>query len=162
VRLVSTRTMGLGIAAFAVLGLVGGCAGSSDVDSDTDAFAAPDITGRYDLQVQGTNGCNETPSLITDWAPGPLVVSGTAASLTFDFLDDVVMTGSVDATFAVQFGGTVSDPPWTIGVFASASVTDEDAKWVMSGTFEGTADDDGVASNDCTIEAPFTATRLGS
>jgi hypothetical protein len=138
-----------------------GCAGSSDVETDG-VFQAPDITGRYDVQVAGTNGCDSNASLILDWAVGPMVVSGDASSLTFDFLDGVAMVGTVDDTYSVQFGGVVSMPPWELAAFAAGSVVDDTGRWVMTGRFEGTADDDGVQGNDCTIEAPFTATWLGS
>jgi hypothetical protein len=150
-----------------VLPLLAACSGTSDVDTDTDVFDAPDITGRYDVQVTGTNGCiddsgESNASLILDWAPGPMVVSGTPDSLVFDFLDEVVMNGSVDRTFQVNFGGTVTVDAFTVSAFGAGAAAEEGAQWTISGKITGTADDDGVESNDCTIEAPYSATRLGS
>lgn len=149
------------------LSLVAGCSGTSDLETDTDVFDAPDITGRYDVQITGTNGClddsgESNGALILDWAPGPMVISGDPDSLVFDFLDEVVMNGSVDRTFQLNFGGTVTVDAFTVSAFASGSAVEEEARWMLSGKITGTADDDGVEANDCTIEAPYTATRLGS
>jgi hypothetical protein len=142
--------------------VVPGCFGSSDVETD-DGLDPPDIAGRYNVIVTGTNGCDGNADLIDGWASGALTISGEAGDLTFDFAGGNVFSGSVDDAYSFQFGGTTAYEAYTLSVFASGVVnTDEMDRHVLQGDFEVTADDDGIVSNDCTITGPFEAYWLSA
>jgi hypothetical protein len=145
------------------LGLVG-CAGSSDVD-DTDPFAAPDVAGRYNVILEGTNGCmddqgSSRSELIESWASGPMTITGSGGSLDFDFEEDVVLGGGVSDDYGFSFAGTSTYEAYALDISGLGVVYSEDDRWVLEGDFEVLVSD-GVSANDCTITGPFKAFQVG-
>lgn len=139
--------------AVCVLGLIA-CEGEEPVEY-------PDITGRYQVVIGGSAGCDGDASLLTEWANGPLQVTGEATSLVFDFGDGIEMVGSVSEAGAYQFGATFErDGVW----FAAAGggvATPIGAGWALDGSVSAEVDDDELESNNCTIEGPYQATWIG-
>lgn len=146
--------------ALAVLVGIVGCGGGSDTDGPHGA----DIRGRYNVIVAGTNGCltDEGASraeLITTWANGPLAIDGDPdGAMTYDFTNGTTMSGGVDEFGAFNAGGTVTEVEgWTLDAIMVGDAALDGDQWVLTGEFSATANDDDIASNDCTIEAPFSA-----
>ncbi len=120
---------------------------------------SPDIRGRYHVIVEGTQGCEGRSEYLTAWAPGALTVGGDEPlSLTYDFGDDVVLTGSVNSSYTFSLGGYVETEDWALGVGASGVARTQDLMWVLEGTFSGDAEDEGITL--CTISGPFVATQV--
>ena len=149
----------------AALVLFSACKGGDDTEAPT----GPDIRGRYNVIVAGTNGClteegESRAMLITTWANGALAIDGDrGGALTYDFGNGTVFQGSADDDSSFQAGGGVTEVDgWTLDAFLLGSAASADGRWVLTGDFSVRADDDGVASNDCTIEGPFQAFQVAS
>jgi hypothetical protein len=140
----------------AVLALaMAGCA-ASDVDPWGDS---PDITGRYNVVLDATSGCQGEQQLLDDWAPGALTVTGDEpGSLDFDFGDGVVFPGSVSHTYTYQFTGFVDVGGWSVAIGSEGVAFVEGADYVLDGELTGDADDGDVIT--CTISGPYTATQV--
>lgn len=143
--------------------LFSGCSGGDDTDGPT----GPDIRGRYNVIVAGTNGCltdegESRAALITTWANGALAIDGArGGALTYDFGNGTVFTGSADEDSSFQAAGLVGEVDgWDLDVFSVGSAAAADGRWVLTGEFNVTADDDGLATNNCTIEGPFQAFQV--
>ena len=140
-----------------VVVLLVGCT-DSDVDTEDPFENYPDIRGHYNVQLQGTNGCENGPFL--DWFNGPMLVEGDPDDLTFDMGDGQVMVGSVDESFAFQFGEELDIDGVSEGVAASGVASATDGTWTLDGEISALVDEDGIEANDCTIDGPFVATEI--
>lgn len=145
--------------------VLSGCKGGVD----TEGPSGPDIRGRYNVIVAGTNGCltdegESRAALITTWANGALAIEGDAGgALTYDFGNGTIFQGSADEDSSFQASGLVSEVDgWDLDASLLGSAASADGRWVLSGDFSVRADDDGVESNDCTIEGPFQAFQVAS
>ena len=142
----------------AILPVLIACSGSES-DGLPEAVA-PDIAGNYNFILEGTTGCDGEQGWLNDWAPGALVVEGAASGLSFDFGNEMVFVGSIDAGYSLQFGDRVDFGGASLAVFSGGAASHDGERWTLSGLLEATVDDDGVESNDCTIEGPYEALEL--
>ncbi len=142
--------------------LLGACTSSSE---DTDAAEVPDVTGRYNLVLIGTNGCDNNTALIDTWATGPLTITGEPGATTYDFEEDVILEGSVASSgvgaTSFQMGGVTTVDPHALEIYASGVVYSEDDRWVLEGDFDVQASN-GVQAEDCTITGPFKAYQVSN
>jgi hypothetical protein len=141
--------------------------------SGDSAFAgAPDVTGSYNILLEGGNGCaddkgNSTVDYWTGWAAGPLHIDGdNASSLTYDFGTPMIFDGLVDGTWSFQFAG---DKDWTNpeGAPANISVSGsgvftvaEDGGNDIDGQLEILVDDNGIKSDNCKVTADFSGYQI--
>ena len=139
--------------------LLAGLLACGDKADDT-ASQAPDVTGRYQAFVVGTDGCGGDESWVDDWATGPLLISGTANALTFDFYEDMTFSGRVDDLGGFSFSGDVSWSGRDLTVINQGDFSLEDGAWLMEGTFEIVVHDPEFTTEDCTLTAPMRATEL--
>ena len=139
-----------------------GCKGGDKADT---VQAPPDITGKYNVLVNGTTGCSGVQDWINGWAPGAMSVEGDTDQLTFDFGDGLSFTGSISADYTFAFSGSPtynSDTLETYGSGTAAADTSASggAQWVLSGDLEVKVKDPEFEANDCTITGTFDATEL--
>jgi hypothetical protein len=153
-----TYCLFVGGAGFA--GLSSACSTASDLDDTADPFEPPEVEGRYEVTVQGVNGCDANADLLAGWADGPLTIAGEPSALSWDFGDGVVLSGAVDDSYGLQFSGGVAWGSYAIDAYADGVVYSEDDRWVLEGDLEGVVDDNGIASDDCTITGPFKAYQV--
>jgi hypothetical protein len=140
-----------------------GCAGDK-ADSGTDGGSAPDIAGRYNVDLLGVAGCENEPSWLEAWVPGPLDIEGTGSNLTFDFGEDVSFGGLVEGDGGFRFSGSMSVNGADLAVSAAglAGIAPTDPGDGSQSLLDGeiavlvSFPDD----PDCTIEGPFVATEL--
>ncbi len=120
---------------------------------------APDITGRYNVILEGTAGCEGEQDLLDIWAPGALTVQGDEpGSLSFDFGGDIVLVGSIADTYTYQFGGYVEVEGWGLGTGSTGVAYAEGGGYVLEGSLSADADDGGIKT--CTISGPYVATQV--
>lgn len=138
--------------------------GGNKGDSADDGGPVPDITGRYNVDVVGIAGCENDPAWVDTWARGRLDVSGAGADLVFDFGDDAVFDGTIEAGGDYRFSGTFDTNGATLVVSATgvAGLAETDpgdgSQSQLSGAFSIQVSQDGL--EDCTVDAPFEATEL--
>jgi len=144
---------GLGVS----LGVIA-CGGATE-DSGTVA-AAPDITGRYNIELQGASGCEGEVSWVSTWAIGALKIEGEASELLFDFGDDYEFTGWVDSTKDFAFFGNIEGDGYLLEVEARGGISFAENQWVLEGDLGVTVDDDEFETNNCTVESRFVAVQL--
>lgn len=147
-----------------MLALLSAC-GGDDKDSGGLQGDPPDVTGRYNIILGGTSGCEGESSWIQGWAEGPLAIDGDPGTLTFDFGDGMSFLGSVSASYTFGFSGEVVYSDAALEVYSSGSFdteTEDDGsvKWVISGDIEAEVDDDEFETNNCTIEGAFEGYEL--
>jgi hypothetical protein len=146
------------LAAFAVA-----CGGDKS-DSGAEEGYAPDITGKYNVEVLGVAGCENDPSWLDAWARGPLRISGTSDSLSWDFGEDVVFSGLVESDSGFRFSGSLTVNGAALSVtstgLASLAPTDpgDGSQSLLEGTISVVVEQEGQEA--CTIEGPFEATEL--
>jgi hypothetical protein len=140
--------------------------------SDDSGLGAPDVTGAYNIIMEGGNGCADkkgesTAEYWTDWANGPLRIDGSdATSLSYDFGDPMIFDGLVDVSWSFQFAGdkdwlTPDGAPANISVYAAGLFTvAEDGGKELSGEFDILVDDDEIKSNNCKVNAEFSGYQL--
>lgn len=155
-------TTGVGLA---LLALAAACSDGDSKDPGDISGAAPDVTGRYNVILGGTTGCDGEESWIQDWAEGPLAIDGEPSTLTFDFGQDMSFLGSVSASYTFGFSGEVVWAEAKLDVYGSGSFetqTEDDGsvKWVINGDVEAEVDDDEFETNNCLIEGAFQAYEL--
>lgn len=120
---------------------------------------SPDIRGRYHVIVEAVQGCDGHDEYLTDWAPGTLTISGDEPlQLDFDFGNDIVLSGSVNSSYTLAFGGRVESEEWALSVGGSAVATTRDLMWVLEGSMSGDAEDAEITL--CSITGPFLATQV--
>ncbi len=145
--------------------------GSSDDDkaSGPAPDAAPDVTGRYNVQISGATGCEGESFWLEEWVPGALTITGDSDSLTFDFGGGIELGGAVDMNKKFSFQGDVSVElsvdtgmaDATLNIFNDGSFSvGDDGCFVMDGDFEVVVDEDGLEATNCTIVAPIRAYQL--
>ncbi len=149
-----------------LLPLLVACSGG-DGDKDDSGFVGtpPDMASHYNVILGGTSGCGGEETWITDWAEGPLNVTGTASALTFDFGDEMSFTGSVSGSWQWGFSGDVIWNEAELEVYGAGTVSMEtnDAggeQLLIEGSVEAEVDDDEFETNNCTIEGLFQAYEL--
>ncbi len=140
-----------------------GCGGDKS-DSGRDDGQAPDIAGRYNVEVIGVAGCENDPSWLADWARGPLDVEGAGTNLTFDFGEDVAFGGLVEGDGGFRFSGSMSLNGADLAVSAAglAGIAPTDPGDGSQSLLDGEI---AVAVSfpdepGCTIEGPFVATEF--
>jgi hypothetical protein len=131
-------------------------------EEDTGGGTPPDVTGTYNVILEGVTGCGDDPTWIKDWCEGPLVISGDPGSLSFDFGEDVVFAGAVLASRAYSFSGPLVFNGADLDVANGGSFTvAKDGGWDMEGDFEvNVSTDPNFESDDCTINGPMHATEI--
>ena len=131
-------------------------------EDDTGGGTPPDVTGHYNVILEGVTGCDSDPSWIEDWCKGPLVISGDPGSLSFDFGEDVVFAGAVLASRGYSFSGPLVFNGADLDVANAGSFTmGDDGNWLMEGDFEVVVSTDPeFKQDDCTIDGPMHATML--
>ncbi|MCK6506178.1 hypothetical protein L6R53_22840 [Myxococcota bacterium] len=140
------------------------CGDKDDTGSGLPVAEAPEVAGNYQVTIGGTTGCEGEASWINDWATGPLIVEGTGGSLTFDFGDDYVFSGSIDSLGRYQFEGVITFQEAELEVKNEGQFElDPDfdgERYLVDGDFEVTVDDDEFEKNNCTITGPMQAVQL--
>ena len=148
------------------------CGGGKDDDTDGPGPApdeAPDVTGRYNVQIAGATGCEGESFWLEEWVPGALTITGDSNTLVFDFGSDIELGGAVDMNKKYAFQGDievafsvdtgVADA--TLEVFNDGTFSEgDDGCFVMDGDFEVVVDEDGLQATNCTIVAPIKAYQL--
>lgn len=122
-----------------------------------------DVAGRYNAMGVGVTGCDGVPSweaYVEPWMAGPLEVSGTGQDLSFDFGDEMVFLGGVDASGSTSFSGDTAWSDATLVVEFLGSFSDVDGQWVLEGVLSSEVDDDEVISNNCTLDVSLEAHEL--
>ena len=137
--------------------LVCACSGGEDTATTT---PPPEVAGSYNILIDGSAGCDGDETWVTGWALGPLVITGTAGTLSFDFGDPMIFAGGVDGNGKYSFSGTATydDAVLEVSNVGSFSLTD----FEMAGDFEVVVDDDEFSTNNCTITAPMRGFYLGT
>jgi hypothetical protein len=121
----------------------------------------PDIRGHFQVHVEGAAGCEGSYSYLTDWAIGPLTITGGGPNqLTYTFVSDMVFQGHVDAAWSFQLSGSATWGTANLSVYEDGMVTLEDQRYLMEGEFEVLVDDDEFLTNDCTITAKARHTQI--
>ncbi len=135
------------------------CNGKDDTSIEGDP---PDVTGHYNVILEGVTGCDADPSWIEDWCSGPLTISGEPNSLSFDFQDDMVFLGAVAVSRGYSFAGDAVFNKADLDIVNAGSFTAvDDATWSMEGTFEVVVSTDpDFESDDCTMTGPMHATQI--
>lgn len=147
----------------ASIGLAVGCGGDKG-DSAAATGSVPDIVGRYNTIVLGVAGCEGDPVWIDDWARGRLDVTGAGDSPTFDFGDDAVFAGSLEADGGFRFAGAMDFNGASLSLsgtgVAGVAPTDpgDGSQARLTGDITVVVSQEGL--EDCTIEGPFEATEL--
>lgn len=142
-----------------LIALLAAC--DADQSSETGWNAAPLITGGYQAFLEGATGCGGSYEVVTDWAEGPLSIRGDGPrTLTYDFGQDMAFAGSVDESWSYQFGGSGTWMGYNLSIHQAGVFTEEDERFVMTGDFSVIVDEDGNASNDCTITARMSARQI--
>lgn len=128
--------------------------------ADDSAAPPPDVTGRYQVQITTISGCDNDATLVQPWAQGPLEVSGSGGSLSFDFGDDAVFSGTVSADGTYGFRGDLTWAGAEHRVVQEGMFSEEDGTWTAEGLFRNTVSVDEFDTNDCTLEATMVATWI--
>ena len=129
-------------------------------DAGDSSAPIPEVAGRYQVFVTTISGCDNDVSLIQPWAQGPLAVTQDGGTLSLDYGEDAVLTGSVgvDGEFSVDgelaWAGAQMDLSQD-GVFA---VNGADVE--LAARFRNVVSVDEFESNNCTLEADIEATRI--
>ena len=131
-------------------------------DDDTGGGTPPDVTGHYNVILEGVTGCADDPSWVEDWCNGPLTITGDPSSLSFDFQEDIVFSGAVLASRGYSFAGPLVFNGADLDVANAGSFTmGDDGNWDMEGDFEVVVSTDpNFESDDCTINGPMHATMI--
>jgi hypothetical protein len=162
---------------FFVLMLLVSCTskgGDSGNGSHVNGSGPVDVTGRYNVQIAAATGCEGEAFWLEDWVPGPLTISNTDDSLTFDFMGGLAFSGVVDENKNFSMGGEVTfettesfdtgaeDLMARLEVQGLGSFTKRDGCWEMDGDLTVLVDqnNDGLEFNDCTLEGPVKATQI--
>lgn len=140
------------------------CGDKDDTGSGLPVAETPEVAGAYQVTIGGTTGCEGESSWINDWATGPLTVEGTGGSLTFDFGQDIIFSGSIDTLGRYQFEGTITFNEAELEVMNEGQFElDPDfdgERYLVDGDFEVVVDDDEFKKNNCTITGPMQAIEL--
>ncbi len=130
-------------------------------DDDTGGGTPPDVTGHYNVILEGVTGCESDPTWL-DWCEGPLVISGEPDSLSFDFGEEVIFPGTVTSARGYSFSGSlVVDGADVSVVNAGGFSVGKNDLWEMEGDFEAiVSTDPEFKSDDCTIDGPMHAMML--
>jgi hypothetical protein len=146
------------------LALTLGCGETVDEDSGWWLREAPDITGQYQFFVDGvsaSNVCEDEIPYATDWLLGALGISGDQPSaLTFTFSSGMSFSGSVDSTWAWNFGGSETYSGADLTVVASGFISASDGQQRISGSLEVETDDDEFTTNNCVFEVLISGTQI--
>ena len=131
-------------------------------DDDTGGGTPPDVTGHYNVILEGVTGCGDDPSWLEDWCTGPLTITGDPSSLDFDFQEDFIFPGSVLASRGYSFAGPMVFNGADLEVVNAGSFTmGDDGNWDMEGTFDVVVSTNpDFESDDCTINGPMHATMI--
>ena len=160
-----------------------GC-GSGD-DGNDDETTAPgagaaveeiDVTGSYNVQLAAATGCDEESFWLEDWAKGPLKITASDGSLTYDFLEGMAFGGVVDSSRNYSFSGEaefnieVLEDTGTETVTRMARLEVENSGsfildggcWEMDGDFSVIVDEDdnGLEFDNCTLTGPMKANQI--
>jgi hypothetical protein len=121
----------------------------------------PDVTGKYNVQIEAATGCSGDSHWLEEWVPGPMTIEGEGERLTFDFGFDLVFSGIITEIYEYNFDGIVEEV--TLGVdtgqvsakldvFNSGGFEQgSNGCWLMDGDFVVTVDDDGIEITNCEI-----------
>lgn len=137
--------------------IVSACSDGGDTGAAT---PPPEVAGSYNVLIDGSAGCDGDETWVTGWALGPLVITGTGGTLSFDFGDPMIFAGGVDSNGTYSFSGsaTFNDAALEVSNVGSFSLVD----FEMAGDFTVVVDDDEFSTNNCTITAPMRAFYLGT
>ena len=135
------------------------CSGDKD-DGEVIVGDPPDISGRYQVFITGTTGCDKEPEWTAGWAEGPMSIEGSADTLSFDFYDEVVLDGAVDGSYQYWFAGTATYDGAELSIYNSGSVQAAETGWTLDGALDIEVDDDEFDTNNCTITGTMEATQL--
>lgn len=131
-------------------------------EDDTGGGTPPDVTGHYNVILEGVTGCDSDPAWIEDWCAGPLVITGDPGSLSFDFGEDVVFPGSVTAARGYSFSGPLVHNGADLDVVNVGGFSmGKSDNWEMEGDFDVEVSTDPKFTGDnCTITGPMHATMI--
>ena len=139
------------------------CGNQKGDSSETDGYA-PDIAGRYNVEVLGIAGCENESVWLADWAVGRLDVTGEGDSLTFDFGDETRFRGRIESDGGFRFSGAVSLNGAELSVTGTgvAGIAPTDPGDASQALLDGELSVvvDFADAPTCTIEGPFEATEL--
>jgi hypothetical protein len=132
------------------------CGGKGD---DTgSALPPPDVSGRYNVTVLGTSGCDGDPSWTDGWARGPLTVSSEGGALTLDFGDPAAIEGELDGRGEWRATGGFGHQGAELAVVGSGAFIEEDEVWTLEAELAVTVSAPGA--DPCTQDSRLTAQEL--
>jgi hypothetical protein len=138
-----------------LLALVG-CGGKGD---DTgSALPPPDPSGRYNVTVLGTSGCDGDPSWTDGWARGPLMVSSEGRALQLDFGDPAALAGELDGRGEWRATGGFGHQGAELTVVGSGAFVEEEEVWTLEAELSVTVTAEGA--DPCTQDARLSALEL--
>jgi hypothetical protein len=157
-----------------LLVLLGCTSKGEDSAEDTVVSSIPDVAGRYNTQIAAATGCEGEAHWLENWVPGPLTISDSDGTLSFDFGGGMVFSGTVDANKNFSFAGEASfeteedfDTGMTtlsarLEVTGVGSFSKRDGCWELDGDLTVLVDenDDGLEFNDCTLVGPVKSTQI--
>jgi hypothetical protein len=131
-------------------------------EDDTGGGSIPDVTGRYNVILEGVTGCDSDPSWIQDWCNGGLRIAGHPDAYTFDFGEEIIFPGAVTSARGYSFSGEIVHNGADLDVVNAGSFTmGDDGNWDMEGAFEVlVSTDPKFKGDDCTIDGPMHATWI--
>ena len=133
-------------------------------EDDTGGGTPPDVTGHYNVILEGVTGCDSDPTWIEDWCEGPLVITGEPSSLSFDFGEDVIFPGAVSVSRGYSFAGAIVFNGADLDVVNAGSFTkDKEGEWAMEGDFEVVVSTKPeFKTDDCTMNGPMHAQMISA
>jgi len=132
------------------------CGGKGE-DSGS-ALPPPDVSGRYNVTVLGTSGCDGDPSWTDGWARGPLTVAASGAALELDFGDPALLSGELDGRGEWRAIGGFAHQGAELSVIASGAFVEEEEVWTLDADLSVTVVADGA--DPCTQDARAAAQEL--
>ena len=123
----------------------------------SDEAVGPDISGHYNVMVDGINGCDNDPDHVA-WMRGPLAIEGEPDALTYDFGDGMVFDGSAQDSGRFSFAGSANSGGVDYSSSGGGTVEGGEGSRHLSGLASATLRDDGDLN--CTVDISFTATQI--
>ena len=129
-------------------------------DAGDSSAPIPEVAGRYQVFVTTISGCDNDVSLIQPWAQGPLAVNQDGGSLSLDYGEDAVLTGSIGADGEFSVDGDLAWAGAQMNLSQDGTFAVNGADVELAARFRNVVSVDEFESNNCTLEADIEATRI--
>ncbi|MFT7518257.1 MAG: hypothetical protein ACI9MC_000387 [Kiritimatiellia bacterium] len=116
-----------------------------------------ELIGRYNVLVDGINGCANDLELV-EWMNGPLEISSADDGLIFDFSDGMAFEGRVTDAGRFSYFGSGQLDERSYSSSGGGTVDGTKGSWNLNGEGTSTIQDDG--SLNCSIVTSFTAVQI--